>query len=65
LAYGHFISKAALGAFASVVGPENVSFSQRFSGQPVDITVDDAMHRPGDFIAKAPIPQLDIDPTVV
>ncbi len=64
-AFGRFISQSALGAFAGVVGEENITFTEQVSGEPVDITLDEAMDRPADFIAHAPVPEPDIDATVV
>ncbi len=64
-AYGRFVTQSALGAFAGVVGEENITFTNQVSGKPVDITLDEAMDRPEDFVAHAPIPPVDINAPVM
>lgn len=52
---GHFTSPAALGAFLSVAEGSPVQFSMHYSGEPVNITPDEAMQNPGLYNAATPI----------
>jgi len=54
---GHFTSPAALGAFGSVVGRENVRFTVRHGEAATDVTFEEAMSDPTRYIATAPLPQ--------
>lgn len=55
---GHFTTPEALGALGSEFGRENVKFRNRFDGQPVNITFQEAAKNPSAYIAS-----VDIKPT--
>lgn len=54
---GHFTSKAALGAFVSVMGNARLHFRDayrnRYSGTATQVTIDEAMKQPHHYIATA------------
>lgn len=50
---GHFTNASALGAFGSEFGKENVTFKTRATGKAADITFEEAMKSPGDYVATA------------
>lgn len=50
---GHFTSKAALGALGSEFGKDSIRFRTRLTGEPTDITFDQAMSNPDRYISRA------------
>ena len=52
---GHFTSAEALGAFATVMGHDNVKFYERYSVQLVEINIEEAMQHPDNYISMSAI----------
>lgn len=52
---GHFTSQASLGAFLRVTEGSDLVFRRRYGKEPVDISAEEALTAPSDYIAWATI----------
>lgn len=53
---GNFTNPQALGAFASVVGKENIKFFSKLKKTPANVSFEEAIKNPAQYIAQANIP---------
>lgn len=55
---GHFTNPAALGAFGSTFGRENITFKPRLGGESQSVLFDEAMRDPARYVASARLSQV-------